>query len=902
MHPEPISCYHSSSRFPRWVFFAMQPKRKPKWYDSEGQRGARRAVLQQSNSYRTLISLVLLLGLVLLLIQQFSDTKKVAQIGQAIGLFEKDEVSGSVDQNAGESLDGPLDLSQEQIKAFEALSLRADGTAASREQSIWTYYLSRLTSEQQDLLVRFFLAPKTKVPREEIDPLMAECSIALKEWLERNQEIDARDNPVDTNTNDNAVLRRMRDRVEEWRSDAELTRNLDLGSSFRIALDKVLLKRFLDNQNWMSKEQLVALRSWARIREMRNAIDEGWITAAQLPTIELSQLMGGDNANYRGVPIRFLGTVATADERTGRLQSEEWNGVAYRVWWMKPSEIGSQPVAVYVPIELEPSQYESDQKSELEILGFFAKRKAYASQRGAEIAPVLFASNVRRSGGSVPVKQGPFSQWISANLKAPSWLPPTDYATPLRLIRSTLESMPNPNGTESVGSQLSPHALSLLLVAQKHAPEIQTLATANKDWPLNEQLKSTKLRGWCNRLKVWDLNAIPLDDSNKDIIATLRREGLATVYELTVQSPSDEQDKQSVVYVNSIPEAWRSMLKGETLELRQPMEIVGFQHSGDVEGQSYIVGSQIAWKMQPEDVQYVTTLQPEVNDTERYLLTKGWDLSQKDLIQQLQSPAQPLSRQEEVGLFSLLRIARQDSATQTENASFVPMSIVQIVKSSLSASSKSKQRPSLLWTQCEARVVRVTRIAIDSPVQQAVLGQDHYFQLDCFADIGNVTFEIPTDTESITYAGEYPITCVALELPDWLRTLPSTTNQNQSTTQSSENIEGNVDGNQDVFYPRINGRVSGWFYRFWSYRTQEMTQRLGTKHRQITPLIVMSDFQIAKGKDASISEGTISTVAWVAGLVAVGAIWWAVRSYGKAKSSSPRKSIRFQIKKESDPH
>ncbi|MFN7878202.1 MAG: hypothetical protein ACK5PB_22985 [Pirellula sp.] len=880
----------------------MQPKRKPKWYDSEGQRGTRRAVLQQSNSYRSLISLILLLGLVLLLIQQFSDKKKVAQIGQAIGLFEKDEVSGAWDPDAHESFDGLSDMSQEHKNAFEALLLRADGATASREQSIWTYYLSRLTSEQQDLLFRFFLAPKSKVTKEEIDPLMAECSVALTEWFERKQEIDTMDNPTDPGNNDAEILRQMRDRIEEWRSNTEVTQSLDLGSPFRIALDKILLNRFLDNQNWMSKEQLVALRSWARVREVRNAIDEGWISAEQLPTIELSQLMGGENANYRGVPIRFLGTIASADERTGRLQSEEWNGVAYRVWWMKPSEISSQPVAVYVPIELEPSQYESNQKSELEIVGFFAKRKAYASQRGAEIAPVLFAANVRRGVGPPTTEPSLFSQWINSNHKALSWLPPTDYATPLRLIRSTLESMPKSIENQSVASPLPPRALSLLLVAQKHAPEMQTLTTADKDWKLIEQLKITKLRAWCNRLTVWDLNAITLDDANKDIIATLRREGLATVFELTVQSPSNEGDKQNTVYVNSIPEAWRSMIEGGKLELRQPIEIVGFQNSEAVEERSYLVGSQIAWKMQPEDVKYVTTLQPEVNATDRYLLSKGWDLSQKDLIQQLQSPAQPLSRQEEVGLFSLLRIAKEDSTTQRANASFVPMSIVQIVKSSLSASSKSKQRPSLQWTTCEARVVRVTRITIDSPVQQAVLGQDHYFQLDCFADIGNVTFEIPTDTESITYAGEYPITCVAMNLPNWLRSQPPTTNQNQTSNESSATVEENFDGNQDVFYPRLNGKISGWFYRFWSYRTQEMTQRLGAKHRQITPLIVMSDFQIAKGKDASISEGAVSTVAWIAGLVAVGAIWWAVRSYGKAKSRQPKKSIRFQVKKESDPH
>lgn len=153
----------------------MQPKRKPKWYDSEGQRGTRRVVLQQSNSYRTLISLVLLLGLVLLLLQQFSDTKKVAQIGQAIGLFAKDEVSDDGSSDGSQSEGGLLEVSEESRKVFESLQLRSNGDATYREQSIWYYYFSRLTSEQQDLLFRYFLAPKSKVTKEEIDQLMEQC-------------------------------------------------------------------------------------------------------------------------------------------------------------------------------------------------------------------------------------------------------------------------------------------------------------------------------------------------------------------------------------------------------------------------------------------------------------------------------------------------------------------------------------------------------------------------------------------------------------------------------------------------------------------------------------------------------------------------------------------------------
>ena len=878
----------------------MQPKRKPKWYDSEGQRGTRRVVLQQSNSYRTLISLVLLLGLVLLLTQQFSDTKKVARIGQAIGLFEKDEVIDDNSLDGSPSLDRSAEISVEHRRLFENLQLRSDGDVAFREQSIWMYYFSRLTTEQQDLLFRFFLAPKSKVAKEELASLMEECSVVLTSWWDRYQDQDnvMPEQLSNAGVNDSDLIKLMRERLNEWRSNEETVR--EVGSSFRIALDRVLLKRFLDNQNWMSKEQIVALRSWARIRELRYALDEGWITAEQLPTIELSQLMGGENTSYRGVPLRFLGTIASADERTGRLQSEEWNGVAYRVWWMKPSEISPQPVAVYVPIELEPSQFEADQESELEIFGFFAKRKAYASQRGPEVAPVLFAAAVRKSSSSSAVKAGAYSRWLSSDVKSSSWLPPTDFATPLRLIKSTLGAVPSSSDNRSIEDPLPARALSLLLTAQKHGPELQTLTTRNQNWDLSEQLKIGTLRGWCNKLKVWNLDSIKASEENKEVVSTLLREGLTTTYELSVQLSASSAGKQHVVYVSSIPEAWRLMLDGDTLDLRQPIEVIGFLCSSDIDDQSYCVGNKVAWKLQPEESEDITKIQPEVTDVERYLLQRGWDLSQKDVVQQLQSPAQPLSRQEEDGLFSLLRIANEDRAKLRENSSFTPTPIVQIVKNSLSASSKSKQRPSLLWTECDARVVRVTRIKIDSPAQQRVLGQDHYYQLDCFADIGNVTFEIPTETESITYAGEYPITCVSLDIPEWLRSQQPTADQSLESDASSEILDMETNPNQDVFYPRLNGKVSGWFYRFWSYRTQEMTQRLGIKHRQITPLIVMSDFQIAKSNEQSLSEDTFSAIVWIAGLVTVGAIWWAVRSYGKSKDKQPKKPIRFSAKRERD--
>ncbi|XZE20772.1 hypothetical protein SH449x_000659 [Pirellulaceae bacterium SH449] len=879
----------------------MPSKRTPKWYDAQGQGGSRRAVLQQSNPGRTLISLVLLLGLVLLLLQQLSDTDKVAEIGEAIGLFEKKQASDDEASSRSESSPLAVDVPSEAIRIYRSLLMRSDDNLSDREQSIWTYYLSRLSPEQHVLLVRFWLAPKSTLDSDEIEPLLESAEQTFQGWVDRIAEnhsarVPSSDQTQDSTDLDLVALEKVLASIAQWRETQFADR--DSHSAFRRALDKTLLERFLDNQNWMSKEQLVALRTWARIRELRSAVDSGFLDPLQVPALELSQLMGADNDNYRGVPLRFRGTIAAADERTGRLQSVEWNGVVYRVWWMKPTEASSQPIAVYVPVELEPSKYEKDQKSELEILGFFAKRKAYASSRGPDIAPVLFAASVTNTVGPQRRKLGPYSAWLAEHRQTATWRPPVDFKTPLTLIQSSIKSntMLSNIAENNLGDKELTNALALLLVAKKHEPEMQTLASAGRDWDTTESLVLRKMNGWVNHIKVLNLKSLRDAGVDVELLEVLARESLETIYELSLQVRGEGTDHANKLFTTEIPDAWASSIRGDTLSLKQPFEVIGVQPKGEIGKSSWLVSSRVAWKLQSEDQSLLAELNPSVTDVDRFLLEQGWDLANRDIIQRLQSPAQPLSRQEEVGLFSLMRIARETRDSLASDANFKATSVSQIVKSSLGADSKSKQRPSLLWTECNVRVVRVTRIPIDLPVQQAVLGKDHYFQLDCFAEIGNVTFEIPTDTQPIVYAGEYPITCVAIELPSWLAAYqgaevePSDAGNGLKDTNSLEPI------NADVFFPRVRGKLSGWFYRFWSYRTQEMTDRLGVKHRQVTPLIVISDLQISLGDDSAPSERLISTLAWLFGLATVGSVWWVVRSYGKSKTKNPKKPIRFSVR------
>jgi hypothetical protein len=169
------------------------------------------------------------------------------------------------------------------------------------------------------------------------------------------------------------------------------------------------------------------------------------------------------------------------------------------------------------------------------------------------------------------------------------------------------------------------------------------------------------------------------------------------------------------------------------------------------------------------------------------------------------------------------------------------------------------------WLTCDAKIVRVTRIPVESPIHQSKLGGEEYFQLDCMADIGNVTFEIQTDSDPISYAGEYPLTCLVKKLPDWLLAYQI------QDRMDKENAE-----NEDVFFPGVNVQLNGWFYRFWSYRTQELSQALGSQHRQVTPLVVAHNLALLKPR-APDSSGNPFGVQWLIGIAGIAGIWWFLR-------------------------
>ena len=183
------------------------------------------------------------------------------------------------------------------------------------------------------------------------------------------------------------------------------------------------------------------------------------------------------------------------------------------------------------------------------------------------------------------------------------------------------------------------------------------------------------------------------------------------------------------------------------------------------------------------------------------------------------------------------------------------------------------------------RIVRVSSVRVEAPAQAAMLGSDRYYQLDGMADIGNRAYEDLGDKSSasnkvpILHHKEYPVTCVCLELPSWL-------------ISGDQDPKGDLrSASEAVWYPRMKSSASGWFYRFWSYKTQETAQSLGESHRQIGPLVVLDSLTLGiKTNDGESSVGananTANTLTMLIGVAGAMGIWWFVRTKTRPKLRS----------------
>jgi hypothetical protein len=160
--------------------------------------------------------------------------------------------------------------------------------------------------------------------------------------------------------------------------------------------------------------------------------------------------------------------------------------------------------------------------------------------------------------------------------------------------------------------------------------------------------------------------------------------------------------------------------------------------------------------------------------------------------------------------------------------------------------------------------VRLTRITITNPGLRNMLATDHYWQIDALGDLGNVIIRIESDdrdAEPVTFQNRYPVSVVALTLPDFL----------QDRIGGSD---ASAAGRSDILLLSRQLVVDGFFYRLWSYESDFMRQHGGGD--QFGPLLMATrihDDELPPGDVVGVSIiGKGAAVAAVVMILATG-LW-----------------------------
>ncbi|XZE36775.1 hypothetical protein SH501x_002359 [Pirellulaceae bacterium SH501] len=898
----------------------MPRKPRDRWYSLDSQAKSRSIAYEKSTGTRRLVSLAMLLALVVILIQRASDVKQIEKVGRAVGLFpasaNPQDATGSQRLDSSElSTSGEAVTSDgipseeregkpgnEQVVVFEALRLKSADQLPQARMEMWSELLKPASDETIEGLAAKHFRNEIQGSNADGEPTSSQTlTDSERAWRDESRET------IQTWLRLSASAEGPQS--DPWRAayrelDSSLGRNEEQridSRDFRLALDQRLLAEFQDNSVWRPSEQLVLLRTARRVRELAALVrKEAWLWN-DVPAIQSSQLMSSFSESIRGVPIQLRGTIGKLDDREGKVERAGWDVFEYDVLWMKPDDASSQPIAVFQPKQPDTSNREWKVGETVEVIGMYCKRFAYQSQRGSEIAPAVIAAELRLASEPVGAPLGAYGRWLRSLPSVRVWQPPKDVEAPYMAILSAVTpslQIASRSGVPAKGP-IPDEVGALLVESQRLQSLLDTLLASHSPWRVTEDVEIAVRSGIAVSAERIELASIPKEGvESASGLGALLRSDLKYVYRLRVEpfpiqpvSPSVEQDNAPVqspfdVFCNQIPSEWQVAFEGNIATLRQPISLHGFSQSRKSdEGSSvaWCVADHVLWRLPKSrlaDLESVNAAWlPPLSPPLKFLLEQGWSLEQKQTISSLQRPPRALSPSELPALYSLLKL----QSLENEKSLYQYLGreeLSSLLRTALRNRNELGDSTCLQPVHTSGRIVRISKIDVDSESQREMLGQDHYFQLDCMVDIGNITYEIPTDRDPIVYRHEYPATGLVLELPDWLE---------QAKSPDRAGTIGDELADTSISFPRFRFASNGWLYRFWSYKTEEMSGSLGPQHRQVVPLLVLNDLNTAPEKVKSSSAmSPSSNLGWLIPLLAVAAIWFYVRRYSKSQSGSRR--------------
>jgi hypothetical protein len=804
--------------------------RRDKWFGSDGQERLRVRARKQASSTYQLARLLVLLLLVMLLMSYASDPNVYRNAFRQLGVPLDDGTAILAKQaKISELLDGQDDAVQQ-----------APDRDARNQQSVqarvWIYVLRQAPAKALDWLARELFAPNKAqaVPsptRESSLPVAAGQLRSglpeVKSWSEKIQSQlsswQSIDDPevtqwlVPFQSDWSEVSRWIHEHSDDTNSPEALSLN---GTSKQVvlsALDEVLVEQLVDASPWLPSERLAYLRVCQRVQ----TVNERQQLAAPL----LQPILLTDQAKvYRGTWIRLRGTLAAPP--TSHVDEDvDFGRFPYVRLWLKPSDGSPLPVCVHVLKDWDASGREGQT---LEVVGLFAKRLAYSAKKGVEVAPVVIAADCLEPGKSHVHATIPDVVPKDATL-LPSenahWRPPSLIEKGLRSIEKQLEvtrlllssqDLP-PDSQSQPDRPVDERLLRALFLLRRSSHLVDSIPLAQ--WRTFEDVKANASPfaapfPWVEFSGVaTHVRRLAIDVNTQDWFEK------KSLFEVTVKPVSHAADllNEGTVQVlcDQIPSLWVTAEDGRILQ-RATIRGMGVVSPS---GARRMVASKVQWRGKSGEASVESDWKPlpSIPETWRWLAQQDWDLAQVDLFRPLQKQA--LQASESGALYSLMaNVARSGPRSDLATASTVPITRL------LSA----PERFTLQMLSSQVHVIRVSRVAVADFNWRELLGQDHYYEIDGIADVGNVNIDVHFDSQPgqtpLRFEGQFPVTLVCRDIPECLAR-STASDRSRDATQAQ------------VWFPRRDVLAKGLFYRLWSYGTSE-TSLQGSHARQFGPLAI----------------------------------------------------------------
>jgi len=878
----------------------MAPKRRERWYSLDGQRRIHQSTIQSSTGPRRLISLVVLLVLVMMMIQQVSDAKKVAKVAGAVGLLPVDALKSTESDNSTPSAEDPSDTDF----PIESLGLSASDSNVDLGSQVFEQLMRNLSPNAKARLVEqlFGLVDRSKTSTTS-DPSSAD---SIDSWLETSKAMLSRwVDLTDIHSPEHANLEALRAAFEN--SSSAISKG-DLAQvpeqllrSLRLALDRSLLSDLSDNTPWRTTERLSLARLLDRGSQLGKYFDESIFIDA-VPSIAIPQLLSQTDT-LRGRCYRVQGTVGLIDQPSS-IELANSRKLNYSVIWLRPDDLSDQPINIYIPESVKPNG-QLKQGDTVQVAGLIAKKRAYASQRGGEIAPVLIATSVVIGDLSPPPERLARSSAVARSLSASRnrlvWTPPVDRQAPLDLVEQAIskyiDEFPAIDATNPIPQALvdDPKVLASLSNLVKFQNEVDTVVAGGNSAMLGKVPGAYEpiLSSWPGHVVSWiackvDPQLLPGLDWPE-------------LYALKVEIPGDASSLNSTtILTKDIPVLWRKQP-----QIRQPVLVSGLGLAPISERTpsldptsrnrpSVVLASRVAWQLASTTTDTdVSTggLIPSLSQGHRQLLESGWDLSQLDGLESMHG--QSISNKESSAFYTLIAksynaqskdIQNQDHAVLSES-----LSVMQWIRGTEAMKTAKKKDGSLKPTvgervRARVQVRRIQRIDVRNPQHQAWLGSNHYYQLDGVADIGPNRIEVKygKDFEPISYEREFPITLVAAGLPSWILADPTTLGAQGQSLEATTDLDSS---STIAWSTKIRVDVMGYAYRIWRFRTPQVSAATQDTGYQQAPMLIVDHWELSQGpslddqkkQQSKLSMGSIVTT--IIGLAAI--CWFAFRMMPK---------------------